>query len=220
MTPTTQELPGLELVELGPTFVVDSVALAPRSGNGPVTVESCSKALVRITKIKDAVRYWRGDVMNLAETLFKEEGSQLLDADLMDEQEAKDECLVSGKVGPVARSHSPSWDHSKAVVRLPEPEQFEWLDRARSEDWSARKLASEIAQSKAKGKTVMKFWLIVECGTEARMEKLAAELVPKGYNVKRQEKLRKVAKEKKGPVTAQRKHKGAPKMNTRKRTPR
>ncbi len=241
---TDDELTRLELVRLGAPFVVDSVALTRRTDTGvPPTLQECGQALTRIIHISDAVKYWAGDVLNLAGTLFGEDASQLLDPDLLDEKESREWQRVAEKVDPVTRAHAPSWEHAQAVAKLATPQQVEWLDKARGEDWSARKLASELAQFGAKGKTQMRFWLVVECGTEARRDKLAGQLEAQGFSIKKQEALRKVPKPKKakaaataqrkllkgakpkkparrGPVTAQRKRKGAPKMNTRRRLPR
>lgn len=214
-----RELPGLELVPLGPPFVVDSVALE-RRGPSP-TLEQCGSALDRVKKVYSGVRYWLGDLMNLTETLFQEEASQYIDASYLSEQEVKDYRRVAEKVAPTTRAHAPSWEHARAVCHLLKEEQVEWLDKARGEDWSARKLSSEVqAAAAVKGKTVMKFWLVVECGTEAKRDTLASRLTSEGFSIKKQEKLVKVKKAKKGPVTAQKKRKGAPKMNTRKRVPR
>ncbi len=207
------------LIRLGPPFVVDSVGLARRGG--PPTMEDCRIALGRICKVKDAVRYWRGDLLNLAGTLFAEDSSQLLDPELLDEKESAEEMRVADKVDPVARAHSPSWQHSQAVAKLAKEDQITWLDKARAEDWSARKLASEMAAAAGGGKTAMRFWLVVECGTEAKRNKLADRLEAEGHSVKRQEALRKVKKakrKKKGPITAQKKRRGPTPLNQRKRS--
>lgn len=221
----------LELVPLGPAFVVDSVAVAARPGQ-PLTVEQCGEALRRVTRIKDAVRYWRGDLMNLAETLFAEEASQIVDHELLSEAEAAAEKRVAKNVLPTTRAHAPTWEHAHAVAHLTPEAQVEWLDKARAgsagaggtdEPWSARKMATEIARAGAEGKTVMRWWLVVETKTEVLRNKLADELSARGHGVKKQEKLAKVKRakrKKKGPVTAQRKRKGAAPLNTRKRVPR
>lgn len=225
MTPQTAEvdrdLPGLELVPLGPPFVVDSVALE-RRGAAP-TLDQCGGALRRITKIMDGAKYWRGDLLNLSEGLFAEEASQIIDHELLDESAAKAEMFVAKHVAPTTRAHAQSWDHARVVAGLKVEQQVEWLDKSRADDWSARKLATEIGKDAAGGKTVVRYWLVVECGTEAKRDKLAEDLGAKGFTVKKQEAMKKVPKPKKakkGPVTAQKKHRGAPKMNTRKRVPR
>jgi hypothetical protein len=125
-------------------------------------------------------------------------------------------------VAPTTRAHAPSWEHARAVANLKAEQQVEWLDKARGEDWSARKLQTEIAKAGAQGKTVMRWWLVVECGTEAKRDGLAKRLEGDGFAVKRQEALKKVPKPKrakKGPVTAQRRQRGAAKLNTRRRVP-
>ncbi len=216
---------GLGLNELVPfqdgSLVVDSVALATRGGSP--TFDQWADAADRLKKIHGASKYWIGDLLAMGETMFSEEASQVIDQSYLSEQEIKAFTYVAKAVLPTTRSHAQSWDHAKVVAPLKPDAQVEWLDRSRGEDWSARKLASEIAQATSDGKTVMRWWLVVECGTEAKRDKLADELGPRGYTVKKQEKMAKVPKAKKakramkGPVTAQKKHKGAPKRNQRKR---
>ena len=199
-------------------LVVDSVALTTRGGSP--TFDQWSDAADRLRKIHGAVKFWIGDLLNMGETLFSEEASQVIDQSFLSEQEVKQYTLVAKQVAPTTRSHAQSWDHAKAVIGLKAEEQEEWLDKSRAEDWSSRKLSTEIAKAKSDGKSVMRWWLVVECGTEAKRDKLAERLEGEGFGIKRQEKLAKVPKAKrarKGPVTAQKKHKGAPKRNQRKR---
>jgi hypothetical protein len=150
--------------------------------------------------------------------LFTEEASQIIDSDLLDEAEAKAESYVAKHVTATTRAHAPSWEHARAVANLKAEQQVEWLDKARGEDWSARKLQTEIAKAGAQGKTVMRWWLVVECGTEAKRDALGDKLERDGYGVKRQEAMRKVPKPKKvkkGPVTARAKR--AQKPSTKRR---
>ncbi len=210
-------------VSFGTHYTVNSVAITQKQGMVP-TLDDCGQALRRVVKIKDAVRYWLGDLMNLTEGLFAEEASQVIDQELLTDAEAREYTFVAKAVGPTVRAHAPSYEHAKAVARLTPEDQVEWLDKARGADepWSARKLQSEIAQALAEGKAVMRWWLVVECGTEAKRDKLADELGPRGYTVKRQEKLARVKtpkQKKKAAVTAQKRQKGAPKRNRRQRVP-
>lgn len=214
----------LELVSIGPLFVVDSIAVVQRPGVPP-SLDQCGQALLRCVKIKDAVKYWLGDLMNLTEGLFAEEAAQVIDHELLSEAEAREYMFVAKAVAPTIRAVALSWDHAKAVARLDPDAQRDWLEKARvaEQPWSARKMASEIAQAKADGKHGMRWWLVVECGTEAKRDKLADELGPRGYNCKRQEKLVRLKPEpkrkKKAAVTAQKRQKGAPKRNRRERVP-
>lgn len=228
MTTTEQQgwrqegLPGTELVVLG-ALVVDSVALTTRGGSP--TFDQWAEAADRLRKIHGATKYWIGDLLNMGEGLFSEEASQVIDQSFLGEQEVKSYTAVAKAVLPTTRAHAQSWDHARAVSGLKDKAtQEEWLDKSRAEDWSARKLRSEIEASGAEpGKTTMRWWLVVECKTESLRDKVADELKARGHSVKKQEKLSKAPKPKKakrGPVTAQRKHKGAPKMNRTKRVPR
>ncbi len=213
----------LTIIDLGEQLVVGTTALERRQSMTIDSVQQLDRPMRHVSSIITFGRCYRGDLMNLAETLFGEEAAQIVDSEHLTEAEAAAEKYVASHVKPTTRAHAQSWEHMRAVADLKDEEQAEWLDRSRAESWSAGKLANEIRASKAgEGKTVMRFWLVVECGTEARRDKLADELGPRGYTVKRQEKLSKVAKPKKarkGPVTAQKKHKGTPKRNTRKRPP-
>lgn len=187
---------------------------------GSPTFDQWSEAAERLKRIHGAVKFWIGDLLAMGESLFSEEASQVIDRSYLSEQEVKGYTSVARAVAPSVREHAPSWDHCRAVSRLPAEQQTEWLDRARAEGWSARKLGSEVAQAQADGKTVMRWWLIVEAGTEHKRDTLADRLEGEGFTVKRQEKMAKVPKRaKKGLVTAKKKRQGLPKMNTRKRVP-
>lgn len=212
-------------------LVVDSVALAPRGGSP--SYDQWAGGIDRIRKVYGAVKYWLGDLILMGESLFSEEASQVIDQSFLTEQEVKKYTYVAKQVAPTTRAHAQSWDHANAVAHLKPEEQLEWLDKSRAggstsgadEPWSARKLAAEIAKANAEeGKTIMRWWLVVECGTEAKRDKLAERLEGEGFGIKKQEKLAKVpkakkARKKKGEVTAQKKRRGAPKMNTVKRPP-
>ncbi len=208
-----------ELVDLGAALVVDSAGLARRQSVQIASVTDLDRPMRRIAAVLRAIRFWRGDLMNLAETLFGEEAAQIVDSEHLTEAEARAEKLVAAKVKPTTRAHAQSWDHARAVLALNDDQQVEWLDKSRAESWTARKLAAEVAQAIAgPGKTSMRFWLVVECGTEARRDKLADELSVKGYTIKKQEKLSKVAKpkrKKKEPVTAKKKRSGERPRNQR-----
>jgi hypothetical protein len=210
---------GLELVPLGQPFIVDAVALERRGG--PPTLEQCGTALERVKKVYCGVRYWLGDLLLLTEGLFAEEASQIIDQELLTEADVKAFTFVSKNVAPTTRSHALSWEHAKAVAPLKSAErQVEWLDRARGENWSPRKLATEIEKANATGKTELKFWLVVgPIPTEAKMETLAKKVEADGYGVKRQEKLKKVktAKKAKKAITARKKRAGG-KASQRRRT--
>ncbi len=208
-----------ELVALGPELVVDSAALERRQSVPLTNVLQLEKPMSRISRVIFAARLWRGDLMNLGETLFGEEAAQIVDSEHLTEAEAQLEKLVAARVKPTTRLHGQSWDHLLAVVKLDDEKQRDWLDRSRAEGWTPRKLSTEIAAASAEpGKTAMRFWLVIECGTQARMEKLAEKLTADGYTVKRQEKLSKVKvvkRQKKEPVTAKKKRSGERPRNQR-----
>jgi hypothetical protein len=213
---------GLELVPFpAGALVVDSVALTTRGGSP--SFDHWAEAAERLRKVHGATKYWIGDLLNMGEGLFSEQASQVIDQSYLSEAEVKQYTYVAKQVAPTTRAHAQSWDHARVVAGLKPEAQAEWLDKSRAEDWSARKLASELAGALAEpGKTTMRWWLVVETKTEALRDKLAEELEGRGHGVKRQEKLTKVAKPKRGKkaeVTAQRKHKGAPKRNTVQRPP-
>ena len=185
-----------DLVPLGPPFSVDRVSLI-QSGAAPPSLAQCGTAFHRICKINDWIRYGRGDLMNITEGLFAEEASQVIDHELLTEAEAKAEMFVSSRVSRTTRMHSPSWEHSRSVAALDQGAQLQWLDRARAEGWTARKLATEISQATSDGKTFMKWFLIVDTPTEAKRDKLAEQLQADGWTVSKKEAVKKVPKAKK-----------------------
>ncbi len=212
-----------EILQLGPALAVGTTALEKRHETRLDSVTQLEAPMRRLSTIITFARFYRGDLMLLSEGLFGEEAAQIVDAEHLTEAEAKAEKFVASKVKPTTRTHAQSWDHARVVALLSDEKQVDWLQRSKGDNWSAGKLATELAKASATGKTVMRWWLVVECRTEALRDKVAAELERRGHRVKRQEKLAKVAKParaKKGPVTAQKKHKGAPKRNTRRRVPR
>ena len=212
---------GQGLLSLVPPFAIDDQGVTLRGPNP--SLAQCGHGLVRLKRLHDGVKYWMGQLMNLTETLFAEEASQVIDQELLTEREAKAYMFVAKSVAPSVYEQAPSWEHALAVAKLkPDDDQESWLTLAAREGWSAQKLRSEIAQAGAEGKTVMCFWLVVACATEAKRDKLADKLESEGHSVKRQEKLKKIPKPKKakkGPITAKGR-KGAPAMNTRRRVPR
>jgi hypothetical protein len=202
-------------------LIVDEHALAPL-GSLPVTIQHCDRALKRINAIIGAGRFWRGDLLNLAGTLFGEEASQIIDAESLDEKEAAAERFVAEHVKPSTRAYAPSWEHARVVAKLADEVQVEWLERARSEGWSAGKLRTELAKE-GKAKTFLQWFCVVDCGTEAKRDKLAEKLEGEGFTVLKRDKVKKQpkpkkAKKAKGEVTAKRRT--PKKMNQARRPPR
>jgi len=181
----------------------------------PATLEEITKAAGKLKDIRGALRYWRGDLINLAEKLHPEQASQIVDADTFgDEAETNADRLVASKVDLAVRRASPSWEHSRAVAHLAHKDQVKWIQKALDEDWIASKLKTEVQAAEVGGKTGMRFLLIVDAGTEAKQTKLAATLEKDGYKVtlrtgiKREAKAKKPKKLKAGAVTARAKKGG------------
>jgi hypothetical protein len=76
--------------------------------NGSPSLGQCGIALQRITKVISGVKYWRGDLMNLADTLFAEEASQFIDSELLSESDARAEMFVAANVAATT-SRSTGW---------------------------------------------------------------------------------------------------------------
>jgi hypothetical protein len=157
--------------------------------------------------------------MNLTEGLFAEEAAQVIDHELLSEREAKAEMFVASHVRPTTRAHSPSWEHSRVVAGLDTGAQLQWLDRARAEDWSPRKLATEIGLATADGKTFMRWLLVVDGQTEAKRDKLADRLAGEGFTASKRDALKKVPKPKKAKKQVTAKRRGPAKMSNRRRVP-
>ena len=215
-----------QLVAVGAQFELGEHALT--APGPPPTMAQCGDGLMRLSKVASRIKFWGGDLLALTETLFAEEAAQIIDSELMDEREVKAEIFVATHVAPRVRDLAPAhdpWGYCNAVAGLKPSEQEEFLLRAGENDWSLSKLRAEVAAAKAGGESKMRFLLIVDVRTEALQEKVGAELEGRGYHVtkrtglRKEAKPKKAAKAKKGPVTAQRKHKGAPKMYTRRRAP-
>lgn len=194
----------LQLVAVGPTFHLETTALTV--GERQPTFEEWSEAAGKLKKVHTALAFWIGDLLNLGDTLFREESSQVIDVSYLDEKVVKDYTTVAKRV-PLENRGIASWDHCKVVAFLSPAKQKEMLTKAHQEDWSPAKLKTEIASATESGKQSLRFWLIVQCGTEAKQEKLSAELEKEGYvvvkksGVKREKKAPKPrASKKKQPV--------------------
>jgi len=217
--PRPRDLPGFELVPLARNhLVVDSVALEVHGE--PPTFEQWSRGADHLKKIHGAVRFWLGDLINLGESLFLEEASQVIDQSFLSEKEVKDYSYVAKLVKPTVRAAAQSWEHCHAVARagIQAPEkQREWLERSRGEDWTARKLATEIAMATLDGKTFMKWFLVVDTPSEAKRDKLAEQLQADGWTVSKKEAVKKAPKAKKAKKEVTARAKKAPKASTRRR---
>lgn len=218
-----------QLVPVGSMFELGDFALTARSDGPPPTLAQCGAGMKRLLMVRSRLMFYLGDLMNLAESLYSEEASQIIDHEDIDERTAKDCTFVAAHVHPRIRGLAPErdpWPYCQAVAKLKPEQQEEFLRRAAEEDWSVPKLKTEItAANAAGGKSAMRFLLIVDCKTEPGQGKLAKELEGRGLSVtsrsglKREPKAKKKGKAKRGEVTAQKRKKGAPKMYTRRRPP-
>lgn len=214
-----------QLVPLGAPFALTEHGLSAPFGPRP-TIEQCAAAAMKLKRIHGALAYWIGDFAELVETLHGEEASQIIDPEFLDEKTLSDYRFVAKSVGVPIRRMAPSWDHSKAVARLPPAKQEKWMQQSLDQDWIASKLKAEISADGAGGSTAMRFLIIVDAKTEAKQKELAKKLESEGFVCTLRSGLKKEAKakkakgggRKKGEVTA-RKRRGAPKMYTRRRTP-
>jgi hypothetical protein len=134
---------------------------------------------------------------------------------------------VAKNVAPELRSKAKSWDHARVVANLKPKEQEKWLQQALEQDWIPSKLRSEIAAAANGGESALRFIIVVDAKTEAKQKELAKQLERDGYTCtlrsglkkKKAQKAPAAKRAKKGEITA-RKRRGAPKMYTRRRTPR
>lgn len=173
---------GGELVTLGSKFHVTEHALVVGTATAP-TLEETAQAADKLKRIHDALKYWIGDVIRMAEGLFHEEASQIIDASFLDEKTINDCRFVSTRVDVDVRQLAPSWDHAKAVANLKPVDQKKYIQKALDENWIASKLKSEVQAASVGGKTGLRYLLIVDAGTEPKQAALAKKLEGDGYGV-------------------------------------
>jgi hypothetical protein len=214
-----------QLVLFGtPEFIVDSVGL---SKHGAITVTGGERVRNVLLKIYSGLNYWIGDHVRAIEGAFGEEASQVIDHQAYEsagisESTLKNMKWVAERVPDENRRIAPSWSHAQAVAALRPDQQRKFLEQARAEDWSVPKLKTQIAMSTEEGKSRLVYLLIVDCATEAKLEKLAGDLEREGWKiVKKDVKTKRAAKPKKEKkvkaVTAKKKGKG--KMSANRRRP-
>lgn len=198
---------------------VGSLSLSLAPGKKP-THEQFSKDANTLRVVNKGVAFWIGDMLNLGESLFSEEMSQHLDEFGLDEKSVKVYGWVAKNVPEENRRIAPTFGHAQAVAALKPPAQRKWLEKTVEGDWKIARLKMEIVKA-GEGHSSMRFFLIVDCITEARQEKLQQQLEADGFSVtvrsglKRSKKVK--AKRGKKEVTARARRPS--KMNTRRRTP-
>lgn len=210
------------LIQLGPPFRLTHAGYAVQANGGKPTTQDFGKAFVYLKAHADRLRYLRGDLINLAESLLGEEASQVVDPEYVgDEKEAGEDRFVSKGVAPDVRLKAPSWQHAKVVAHLKPAQQEKYLQQALDEDWIPSKLKQEIQAAGSADKTALRFLLVVDVKSEAKQKEWAKKLEAEGFSVTMRSSVKKepkAAKKGKKEVTA-RKRRGAPKMYTRRRTP-
>lgn len=182
-----------ELVPLAAPFHFGEHGLTVNGGPKP-TLADCADALRKVQRVAGAIRYCRGDLISYIEKVFKEEAAQVIDADLLDDKETRDDRFVAEHVLLPMRQKAPSWDHAKAIAGLPPAKQEKFLQAALDNDWIASKLKSEVQSDQVGGESKMRFLLIVDCGTEAKQTAVADRLEKEGYGVTKRSGVKKEAK--------------------------
>ncbi len=206
-----------QLVPVGPSFMLDPYCLMQAQAR-PLTFEQWARAAETLRKVDSSIRWWIGDMLNIGDSLFGEEASQVIDHEKWSEQTVKNFCWVAKNVAPSNRAIGQSWSHCQVVAALTTSEQRRWLKESAQQGWTVSKLKTEIMAALAGGKAKLKFWLIVNCENEGKQTKLAERLEVDGFTVLRKSGLKRdkaPKKVKEKGITARKRRAG--KMTTRRR---
>jgi hypothetical protein len=139
--------------------------------------------------LAEAIQLALGDFANETEAALGEEASQILDADMgWAESTRKTYAWVAKNVLPENRLIPPlTFGHLQVVANLVHTQQRKWLDKASLGDgttpWSIGKLKTELTAAKAGGSQNLRFFIVVDAGSEKKQMALAARLESEGYIV-------------------------------------
>lgn len=202
-------------------FVVDSVGL---SKHGQISIAGAERTLGVLLRVHGGSQLWLGDLENIVEATFGEEAPQVIDHETyakhgISESTRKNWAWVAKRVCDANRRIAQSWSHMQAVAALSESVQRKFLEESRAEDWSVSTLKKEIASKTENSKSKLHFMLLVDCGTQAKQQKMATSLEEEGYTVTMKEVTKRESKPKKPKKEITAKSKGKGKMSANRRKP-
>jgi N6-adenosine-specific RNA methylase IME4 len=113
---------------------------------GRPTREQWQGAFDFCSNVEEVSGYWVGDLLAYADTRedWREKFDQMKSATGLAEQTLHNLTTISRRVRERERRASPSISHSKIVTKLEADEQLEWLERARTNGWTAVELAANL----------------------------------------------------------------------------
>lgn len=211
-----------QLVLFGtPEFIVDSVGL---SKHGAITLAGAHQTLEVLLKIHSAIPLWIGDAVRQIEGALGEDAHQVLDHEMFEkhgisESTKKTYEWVAGRVADAERRIAQSFGHMQAVAALRPDQQRKFLEESRAEDWSVSKLKVQIASKTEEGRSKLRFFLLIDAGSEAKRDKLAERMEADGYKVVKKDIVKRAAKPKKEKKAVTAKSKGKGKMSANRRKP-
>jgi hypothetical protein len=156
-----------------------------------------------------------GDWVNFGEVEYGEEYSQALDHRKLSESTCRNYAWVCKKIPADSgnRFVELSFAHHRNVAALSPSEQKRWLKRAIKDGWSDTRLKQELHASENGGNGKLRYFVVVECKSEADQGKVQKAMEAEGRSCKLNVSGKApTAKRGKKDVTAKRKR--APKMNT------
>lgn len=150
-TPSTRSRPpGMQTVGMFDERPIELAGFKLRARSvevvGKPTVEQWSAAFQFASETMGSSPYWIGDMVSYAESRadWREKLEQAKSITGLAEQTLHNLGWVSRHVQEEERQISPSVSHSAEVAPLERTEQKEWLEKSRTEGWTARELREEI----------------------------------------------------------------------------
>lgn len=112
----------------------------------PPTLSGWQAAFDFATHAVEASPYWVGDLLRDAENrvAWREKLDQAMAVTGLAEKTLHNLTSISRHVAEAERDIAPSLKHAGTVSALPQPAQAKWLDKARTEGWTAAELAAQL----------------------------------------------------------------------------
>lgn len=184
--PEPVSLAPLMTVPIGEHFRITPTGLEV---HGEPSFELCENFGELLRTMENSIQFARGDFQNYMEARFGEQAAQALDAS---SGWASSTCRayrwVSERVAPEDRriDQGLSFKHHMVVAALPPAQQRKWLDKAigngESEPWTVSRLTAALKVGADLPQT--KWYVLVECRSEAKQQALLKKLELDGHQCK------------------------------------
>lgn len=133
--------------------------------------------------VSNRVQFWIGDWVNYGEGHFADRVQQAVDVTEWQDETVMQAARVSASIRPEDRRPDLSFSHHRAVYAQPREKQREYLDKAKTEGWTAERLRAEVRQD-TNPEVSTTCWLVVSCKDADDRDRLADAMRASGREVK------------------------------------